>query len=94
MHRVIAMAQVRDAATWEESIRANTTQLRAMTVTAVYFGSTGENRCATLFEVADLGKFIQGMQSQEMVEYMEINGFIREHSEICILDNEVDLSGS
>ncbi len=91
MPRVIVTAKVEDAAAWEKGFRTHGDLFREQTATAMHFTVTNENEVAIQFEMANLDKFLELMESPATAEAMEFDGVKRETVKIFVLDKEFDL---
>ena len=91
MPRVIATAQVEDAAKWEEGFRTHGAHFRSGTTNKpIHFRVTEDNEIAILFEPDDLETFLEVQGSPATEEAMAFDGVKRETVKIFVLDKEFD----
>ncbi len=91
MSRAIITAQVEDSANWEKKFRSHEGLFKAYTATAVHFSATDDNEVAILWEVADLDKFLEQVNSPETAEAMSQDGVNKESVKVYVLDKEFNL---
>ena len=91
MSRAIITAQVEDSANWENGFRSHVGLFRAYTATAIHFSTTNDNEVAILWEVANLDKFLEQLDSPETAEAMAQDGVKRESVKVYVLDKELNL---
>ena len=91
MPSVIITAQVEDAAEWEKGFRTHGELFKDQTVTAIQFNATDENEVAIVFEIADLDKFFEILDSPATEESMSFDGVKRDTVKIFTLDKVFDL---
>ncbi len=91
MPRVIATAQVEDAAKWEQGFRTHGELFKSMTVNKpIHFNVTPQNEIVICFEPDDLDKYMEVMDSRATEEAMEFDGVKRDTVKIVPLDKEFD----
>jgi len=88
MHRLTITAEVEDAAEWEKSFRTHGELFKEQTATAVYFNVTDNNEVAVHFEIDDLEKFLEILESPVTEESMGSDGVKKETVKVYILDSE------
>jgi len=89
MPRVVVTAQVEDLVKWEEGFRTHGDLFRSQTVSGSIGIATNEgNEIAVCFEPSDLDRFLQGMDSPETAEAMDVDGIKRETVKVFVLDKE------
>ena len=59
--------------------------------TAIHFSATDDNEVAILWEVANLDKFLEQLDSPETAEAMSQDGVNRESVKVYVLDKEINL---
>jgi len=91
MTRIIITAQVDDAANWEKGFRTHGALFNDYTATAIHFTVTDDNEAAILWEVADVGKFMEHLDAPETADAMAVDGVKRETVKVYVLDKEFDL---
>lgn len=91
MPRVIVIAEVEDAAKWEEGFRTHADLLRKQTCTAAHYTVTDDNRVVCCFEPTDLDKYLEVFGSPETAEAMSYDGVKRETALVFTLDKELPL---
>jgi len=91
MPKVIVTAEVEDSANWENGFRSHSGLFNDYTATAISFTTTDDNQVAILWDVADLDKYLEHMDSPETAEAMAQDGVKRETVKIYILDKEFKL---
>ena len=91
MPRITITAQVEDSANWEKGFRTHGKLFNNYTSTAIHFTATDENEVAIHWEVSDLDKFLELMESSETAEAMAFDGVKRETVKVFVLDKEFDL---
>jgi len=89
--RAIVTAQVENSANWEKDFRSHAGLFRAYTATAIHFSTTDDNEVAILWEVSDLDKFLEQLDSQETAEAMAQDGVNQESVKVYVLDKEINL---
>ncbi len=91
MPKVIAIAEVEDAARWEEGFRTHGELFRSQSVnTPVRFTVVGENKVVICFEPEDLDTYLKILDSPATAEAMDYDGIYRETVKIHVLDREFD----
>ncbi len=91
MPRVIATAQVEDAAKFEQGFRTHGELFKSMTINKpIHFTVTGKNEIVGLFEPDELDKYMEVMDSRATEEAMEFDGVKRDTVKIFVLDKEFD----
>ncbi len=91
MPKVIATAQVEDAARWEQGFRTHGELFRSQTINKpIHFTVTDQNRIVIYFDLDDLDKFFEILNSPATEEAMASDGVKRETVEITVLDKEFD----
>jgi hypothetical protein len=91
MPKVIATAQVEDAAKWEQGFRTHGDLFRTMTVNKpIHFTVTELNEIVLYLEPDDLDKYLEILDSRATEEAMEFDGVKRETVKIFALDKEFD----
>ena len=91
MPRAIITAQVEDSANWEKNFRSHEGLFKAYTATAIHFSATDDNEIAILWEVAELDKFLEQLDSPETAEAMTQDGVNQESVKVYVLDKEFNL---
>lgn len=91
MPKVIATAQVEDAAKWERGFRTHGELFKSQTVNSpIHFNVSPENEVVICFEVDDLDKYMEILNSRATEEAMEFDGIKRDTVKIVALDKEFD----
>jgi len=88
MPKVIITARVEDSANWESGFRSHAGLFNEYTATAIYYTATDDNEVAILWEVANLDKYLELLDSAETAEAMAQDGVKRETVKVYILDKE------
>ena len=91
MSKVIITAQVNDSASWEAGFRTHLGLFNDYTATAVHFAATDDNEVAILWEIADIDRFLEVLDSPETAEAMAADGVNRDTVKIYLLDKEINL---
>ena len=91
MSKAIVTAQVENSANWEKDFRSHAGLFRAYTATAIHFSATDDNEVAILWEVANLDKFLEQLDSPETAEAMSQDGVNRESVKVYVLDKEFNI---
>ena len=91
MSKVIITAQVNDSASWEAGFRTHPELFNEYTATAVHFAATDDNEVAILWEIADMARFLEVLDSPETAEAMAVDGVNRDTVKIYLLDKEMSL---
>ena len=91
MPKVVVTAQVEDSANWENGFRSHTSLFNDYTATAINFAATDDNEVAILWEVANLDKYLELMDSPETAEAMAQDGVKRETVRVYVLDKDLNL---
>ena len=91
MTRAIVTAQVEDSANWENDFRSHVELFRGYTATAIHFSTTDDNEVAILWEVADLDKFLEQLESPATAEAMAQDGVNHESVKVYVLDKVINL---
>lgn len=89
--RIIITADVEDSTQWEKGFRTHGSLFNDYTATAIHFTTTSNNDVAILWEVSDLGKFMEHLDAPETAEAMAVDGVKRETVKVFVLDKEFDL---
>ena len=91
MPKVIATAQVEDAAKWEQGFRTHGALFKSQTVKSpIHFNVSPQNQVVICFEPDDLDKFLEILDSRATEEAMEFDGVKRDTVKIVPLDKEFD----
>ena len=91
MPKVIATAQVVDAAKFEQGFRTHGELFKNMTINKpIHFNVTPQNEVVICFEPDDLDKYMEVMDSRATEEAMEFDGVKRDTVKIVPLDKEFD----
>lgn len=91
MPKVIVIAEVEDAARWEEGFRTHGDLFRSQSVdTPIQFTVVGENKVVICFEPEDLDTYLKILDSPMTAEAMNFDGINRETVKIHVLDKEFD----
>jgi len=88
MPRVIITARVKDTDKWEQGFRTHGALLRSMTTTVTYYTMSEGNEVALYAEPADLDKYLEVLESQDIAEAMAFDGVIRESVKVFVLERE------
>jgi hypothetical protein len=91
MAKVIITAKVEDPAKWEKGFRTHGQLFKEYTSTAIHFAVTDENEIAICWEVQDLSRFLELVDSPKTVEAMEFDGVKRDTVKSFVLDKEFKL---
>jgi hypothetical protein len=92
MPKVIATAQVEDAAKWEQGFRTHGELFKSQTVNQpIHFNVSAQNEVVICFEPDDLDKFMEILDSRATEEAMEFDGIKRDTVKILPLDKKFDL---
>ncbi len=91
MPKVIVTAQVEDSANWEIGFRSHAGLFNDYTATAINYSATAENEVAILWDVTNLGRYLELMDSPETAEAMAQDGVKRETVKVYVLDKEINL---
>jgi len=91
MPKVIVTAQVEDSANWENGFRNHAGLFNDYTATAINFSATDDNEVAILWDVTNLAKYLELMDSPETAEAMAQDGVKRETVKVYVLDKEINL---
>ena len=91
MPKVIATAQVQDAAKWEEGFRTHGDLFRNQTINKpIHFNVSKQNEVVICFEPDDLDTYMKIIDSRETEEAMKFDGVKRETVKFVVLDKEYD----
>ncbi len=91
MPKVIATAQVEDAAKFEQGFRTHGELFKSMTVNKpIYFNVSAQNEIVVCFEPDDVDKYLEILDSRATEEAMEFDGVKRDTVKIVPLDKEFD----
>ena len=91
MPRVIATAQVEDAAKWEEGFRTHGGLFRSQTVkTPIHFNVSAQNEVVICFEPDDVNKFLEILDTRATEEAMAFDGVKRDTVKVLVLDKQFD----
>lgn len=92
MPMIIAAGKCEDGARWEKGFRSHSDLFRLQTVTSpIKFTVNESNFFAILFEVDDVEKFQEILESEATADAMVSDGVIRETIKVHLLDRELDL---
>ena len=91
MPKVIVTAQVEDSANWEIGFRSHAGLFNDYTATAISFSATDDNEVAILWDVTNLDRYLELMDSPETAEAMAQDGVKRETVKVYVLDKEINL---
>ena len=91
MTKALITAKVEDSANWEKDFRSHVALFKAYTATAIHFSATDDNEVAILWEVANLDKFLEQLDSPETAQAMVQDGVDRESVKVYVLDKELNL---
>lgn len=91
MSKVIITAKVNDSGRWEAGFRTHLELFKEYTATAVHFAATDDNEVAILWEIADMARFLEVLDSPETAEAMAVDGVNRDTVKIYLLDKEMSL---
>ena len=91
MPKVIVTAQVENSANWENGFRNHAGLFNDYTATAIDFAATDDNEVAILWEVTNLDRYLELMDSPETAEAMAQDGVKRETVRVYVLDKEFNL---
>ena len=92
MTRIVVTAQVEDSAKWEAGFRTHVDLFKRYTVNnAIHFTANNDNEVAIIFEVDDVGKFFEELESSATVEAMSSDGVKRETVKTYVLDKELEV---
>ena len=91
MPKVIVTAQVENSANWENGFRSHAGLFNDYTATAIDFTATDDNEVAILWDVTNLDRYLELMDSPETAEAMAQDGVKRETVRIYVLDKEFNL---
>jgi hypothetical protein len=89
MTKIVITAEVEDAVKWEEGYRAHAPLLREFlgVTKPIHFTTNKEtNEICINAEPDDLEKYLELVQSPEVIEAMEKNGVKRDTAKLYILD--------
>ncbi len=91
MPKVLATAQVKDAAKWEPGFRTHGELFKSQTVNSpIHFNVSPQNEVVICFEPDDLDKYMEILDSRATEEAMEFDGVKRDTVKILPLDKEFD----
>jgi hypothetical protein len=83
---------VEDLAKWETGFRSHVELFRSMGVQkAIQYTMVSPNTVAITSEVADIGKYLEMLQSPETAAAMDVDGAIKETVQVFVLDKVVEL---
>ena len=89
MSKVVITAQVEDTAQWEKSFRTHGELFKRQTVTTpVGIAIREDNEVAICAEPADIGKFMEVLQSPATTDAMAQDGVRRETGKVYVMDRE------
>ena len=91
MPKVIVTAQVENSANWENGFRNHAGLFNDYTATAIDFATTNDNEVAILWDVTNLDRYLELMDSPETAEAMAQDGVKRETVRVYVLDKELNL---
>ena len=91
MPKVIVTAQVENSANWENGFRSHARLFKDYTATAIDFSATDDNEVAILWDVTNLDRYLELMDSPETAEAMAQDGVKRETVRVYVLDKELNL---
>ena len=92
MTRIVFTAKVKDAVKWEEGYREHAPMLRDKpgVTKPIHFSTSAEtNEICIQGEPDNLEKYLELVQTPEMVEAMEKNGVLRDTVKLYILDKQI-----
>jgi len=84
MPKVIVTAQVEDSANWENGFRSHAGLFNN-------YPATDDNEVAILWDVANLDRYLELMDSPGTAEAMAQDGVKRETVKVYVLDKEINL---
>ncbi len=90
MAKVIFTSQVEDSSKWLEGFVTHGDLFREMTITSIDYMATDENEAAICFEVEDLDKYMEILDSPATAEAMSFDGVKRETYKLFVLDKKLD----
>ena len=90
MPKVIAVAQVEDAAKWEEGFKTHGDLFTSMTAKSSHYAITDGNHVAVYTEVEDRAKGLEVLASDATAEAMAFDGIKRDTVKIFVLDNAIN----
>ena len=94
MPKVIVVAQVEDAAKWEEGFRTHSDLFRRQTTNKpIRYSVTDGKQVVICFEPDNLETYLEVMNSPATAEAMAFDGVMRETVKIHVLDKEFDPTG-
>ncbi len=88
MHRIVVVAEIEDAAKWEEGFKTHGDLFRSQTVTTCHYSITDDHHVAVCFEAEDMDAYMQGLESEATAEAMAVDGIKRETVKIFVLDKQ------
>jgi hypothetical protein len=91
MPRIVITAQVKDSAQWEKGFRTHGALFKKFTATAIHFTTTDDNEVVIHWEVKDLDKYMQLIESPETEKAMAFDGVKRETVKVFVLDKKFDV---
>ena len=92
MSRIVITAKVKDAVKWEAGYREHAPMLKeklGVTQPIHFTTNTETNEICILGEPDNLEKYLEVIQTPEMVEAMEKNGVLRDTVKLYILDKQI-----
>ena len=91
MPKVIATAQVKDAAKWEEGFRTHGDLFTSQTIKKpIHYNVSKQNKIIICFEPEDVDTFLEVLDSRRTEKAMEFDGVKRETVKVVVLDKEFD----
>ena len=91
MGRIVITAQVADSTKWEQGFRTHGALFRDYTARAIHFTATRDNEVAILWEVDDVRKFMDLVDSPATANAMEFDGVKRDTVKIFVLDKDMNV---
>ena len=90
MAKLIFTSEVEDSAKWLAGFVTHGDLFREMTITRIDYTATDENEAAICFEVEDVDKYFEILDSPATAEAMSFDGVKRETVKVFVLDKEFD----
>ena len=92
MSKIVATAQVEDSAKWVEGFRTHVDLFKRYTVNStIHFTANENNEVAIIFEVNDVDKFFEELESPATAEAMSLDGVKKDTVKMYVLDKELNV---
>ena len=91
MPKIVSTALVEDSARWKKGFKTHIDIFKKQSINTIHFTANSNNEVAIVFDVSDIDKWREVLESEETVAAMKSDGLKKESIKFYVLDEELEI---